>query len=182
MPEFHFDLDEWKPVSRLAGAAWLIFYALFLIYAYTDNSGFLFIDYVNLIVHEGGHFFFSWFGYTITILGGTLGELLVPFLCALYFFFQRETTGFAFSAFWFFENFPYIGTYMADARDQALPLVGSGDHDWDILFGQWGLLEQDRKIGGATRIIGWIGMFAVVAWLANRLRLSVASGKNLSSS
>src|SRR5271170_5878299 len=100
MTEFHFQWEEWKPVSRLAGGAWLVCYALFLIYAFANRPNFLFVDFVNLIIHEGGHFFFSWFGYTITILGGTLGELLVPFLCALYFFFHRETTGFAFSAFW----------------------------------------------------------------------------------
>src|SRR5439155_6406339 len=116
---------EWKLVSRVTGIAWLSFYAIFLLYAFANRSGFLILDYVNLIIHEGGHFFFSWFGNTIMILGGTLGELLVPLLCAIYFFFQRETTGFAFSLFWFFENFPYIGNYMADARSAALPLVGS---------------------------------------------------------
>ena len=73
------------------------------------------------MIHEGGHFFFSWFGETIHILGGTLGELIVPLLCAAYVFWRRETTGFAFSIFWFFENFPYSGTYMADARTRALP-------------------------------------------------------------
>jgi hypothetical protein len=57
---------------------------------------------------------------------------------------------------------------MADARAQELPLVGSRDHDWAILFGQWGLLMQDQKIGGATRAIGWMGMIAVVGWLAWR--------------
>jgi hypothetical protein len=112
----------WRPVSRLGGIAWLGFYALFFLYAFTNRSGFLILDYANLIIHEGGHFFFSWFGETIHILGGTLGELLVPLLCAAYFFFQRETTGFAFSVFWFFENFPYIGAYMADARTSVLPL------------------------------------------------------------
>src|SRR5258707_167384 len=71
-------LGAWKPVSRGAGIAWLCFYALFLLYAFADRSGFLILDYVNLIIHEGGHFFFSWFGNTIMILGGTLGELLVP--------------------------------------------------------------------------------------------------------
>ncbi len=114
-------LGEWKPVSRPTGIAWLCFYALFLLYAFADRSGFLIVDYVNLIIHEGGHFFFSWFGNTIMILGGTIGELLVPLLCAIYFFCQRETTGFAFSTYWLSENFPYIGTYMADARRAALP-------------------------------------------------------------
>jgi hypothetical protein len=157
---------EWKAISRYSGIAWLCFYLLFLAYAAADRSGFLFLDYVNLIVHEGGHFFFSWFGYTITILGGTLAELIVPLLCAAYFFAHRETFGFAFCTFWFFENFPYIGTYMADARAQVLPLVGSGDHDWGILFGQWGMLAQDQKIGGMMRIIGWMGMIGVVGWLS----------------
>src|SRR5713101_8223202 len=159
-------LGEWKPVSRPTGIAWIVFYLLFLLYAASDHSGFLIIDYVNLIIHEGGHFFFSWFGYTIMILGGTLGELLVPFLCAAYFWWRRETTAVAFCSFWFFENFLYIGTYMADARAGVLPLVGSGEHDWGILFGQWGLLLQDTRIGGTARLLGWLGMLAVCAWLA----------------
>ncbi len=165
----------WKPISRVAGIAWLSFYVLFLLYAFADRSGFLFLDYVNLIIHEGGHFFFSWFGNTIMILGGTLGELLVPLLCAIYFFWQRKTTGFAFSSFWFFENFPYIGTYMADARSASLPLVGSEESDWAILFGQWGLLAQDQRIGASMRTLGFLGMLATTAWLAYRLRQDAAS-------
>lgn len=170
---------EWKSVSRYVGISWLSFYALFLVYAAANRSGFLFLDYVNLMAHEAGHFFFSWFGYTIMILGGTLGELIVPLLCAAYFFVQREVTAVAFCGFWFFENFPYIGTYMADAREQALPLVGSGDHDWGILFGQWGLLSYDAKIGGAMRFIGWIGMIACAGWLAWRTYISAPTPKEL---
>jgi hypothetical protein len=169
---------EWKPVSRIAGIFWLCCYALFLIYALTNTTGFLLPDYANLMIHEAGHFFFSWFGNTIMILGGTLGELLVPLLCAVYFFWQRETTGFAFCSFWFFENFPYIGTYMADARTAALPLVGSEESDWTILFGQWGLLPQDQKIGGFMRTLGWLGMLATMAWLAYRLRQDSAAQRN----
>jgi hypothetical protein len=169
---------DWKPVSLAAGIGWLCFYALFLLYALADRSGFLFLDHANLIIHEGGHFFFSWFGETMHILGGTLGELIVPLLCASYFFWQREATGVAFCSFWFFENFPYIGTYMADARTAALPLVGSDESDWTILFGQWGLLAQDQKIGGIMRVLGWLGMIATAAWLAYRVRLDAVSRKN----
>jgi hypothetical protein len=168
MSIFEGRFEEWKPVSRSAGIGWLLFYFLFLIYALADRSKFLFIDFVNLIIHEGGHFFFSWFGYTIMILGGTLGELLVPCLCGIYFFWQREATAAAFCSFWFFENFLYIGTYMADARAEALPLVGSGEHDWATLFGQWGWLLQDEKIGGTTRALGWLGMLVTMVWLGWR--------------
>ena len=177
MALFSEDFPAWKPVSRIAGIAWIVFYLLFLLYAALNHTGFLFLDYVNLIIHEGGHFFFSWFGETVHILGGTLGELIVPLLCASYFFWQRETTGFAFSCIWFFENFLYIGTYMADARTAALPLVGSDEGDWTILFGQWGLLAQDQKIGATMRMLGWMGMLATVAWLTWRVRKD-AQGKN----
>lgn len=169
MSPFMEDVSDWKPVSKPGGIAWIVFYVLFLLYAALDRTGFLIIDYVNLMIHEGGHFFFSWFGHTITILGGTLGELIVPVLCAAYFWWKRETTAVAFCGFWFFENFLYIGTYMADARTSALPLVGSDESDWTILFGQWGLLAKDQQIGSSTRDLGWLGMLAATAWLAYRV-------------
>jgi hypothetical protein len=169
MPLFGDDFADWKPVSRVAGIAWIVFYLLFLLYAATEHTGFLFIDYVNLIIHEGGHFFFSWFGHTIMILGGTLGELIGPLLCAAYFWWKRETTAVAFCSFWFFENFLYIGTYMADSRTAALSLVGSEESDWTILFGQWGVLLRDQQIGGTTRVLGWLGMVATVGWLGWRV-------------
>jgi hypothetical protein len=75
MPVIDDDVPDWVPFSRIAGIAWLVVYLLFLLYAAADRTGFLVIDYVNLIIHESGHFFFSWFGHTIMILGGTLGEL-----------------------------------------------------------------------------------------------------------
>ncbi len=158
--------QDWRALSKRAYTGWLAFFGLFLLYAAADDDGFLLLDYVNLIIHEAGHLFFGWFGYTAGILGGTLGELLVPLLLALYFYWHRHLSGAAFTAFWFFQNFLYIGTYMSDARSVSLPLVGSGDHDWEILFGQWGLLVHDRAIGGATRLLGWFGMLAVVAWFA----------------
>lgn len=166
---------DWQPVSRPVLVAWVAFYCLFLWYAAATRENFLLLDHVNLVVHEAGHFFFGWFGETLGILGGTLGELLVPLLVAVYFFWHRHTTGLAFASFWFFENFLYIGTYMADARSVSLPLVGSGDHDWEILFGQWGLLVQDRAIGGWTRRLGWLGMLASLAWLIWRARAAPAS-------
>ena len=167
MPLFE-DLPDWKPVSRLAGIAWLTVYLLFLLYAVLDRTGFLFVDYVNLMIHEGGHFFFSWFGDTIRILGGTLGELIVPLLCVAAFWWRREPAGVAFCSFWFFENFLYIGTYMSDARTSALPLVGGDESDWTILFTQWNVLVRDQQIGQTMREAGYLGMLATLAWLAYR--------------
>jgi hypothetical protein len=58
---------------------------------------------------------------------------------------------------------------MADARTSALPLVGSEESDWTILFTQWGILTRDQQIGATSRALGWLGMFASVAWLAYRV-------------
>jgi hypothetical protein len=97
--------------------------------------------------------------------------LIVPLLCGLYFFRQRELTAVTFCSFWFFENFLYIGTYMADARTLDLPLVGSGDHDWEFLFTQRGVLQYDQRIGGITRELGWLGMLTVIGWFLWRSKL-----------
>jgi hypothetical protein len=161
--------DHWTRVSRIGGALCLLCYLLFFLYAWRDTSGFLFLDFVNLMIHEAGHLFFAWGGNTIMLLGGTLGELLVPLFCAAFFWFHRQAYGLAFCMFWFFENFLYIGTYMADARTAALPLVNSDESDWTLLFGQWGILTHDQQIGHFMRALGWIGMLAAVGWLAYRL-------------
>ena len=81
-------------------------------------------------MHEGGHNLFGWFGPTLGLWGGTLLQWLVPFLLAAYFFTERQTTGFVFCLFFFFENWLYTATYMADARAQVLPLVTTGDPDF----------------------------------------------------
>lgn len=166
---------NWQPVSQAALIAWLVFYGLFLLHALTDDSGFLLIDHVNLIVHEAGHLLFGWFGPTLGLWGGTLLELLVPLALAVYFVFHRHTTGAAFAAFFLFENLLYIATYMADARAQLLPLItvgdpGAGAHDWFNIFARLGLLQQDTLIAGLVRTAGWVGMLGTVAWLVRRAK------------
>src|ERR1700691_4416075 len=167
-------LDEpWKPISCPALVGWLIFYVAFLSYAFSAHGGFLFIDSANLVVHEGGHNLFSWFGPTLCLWGGTLLQWLVPFLLAVYFFTQRETSGFVFCLFFFFENWLYTATYMADARAMVLPLVTTGDpefaeHDFHAIFSSLGVLDYDTKIGMAVRLLGWCGMIAVVIWFARQ--------------
>ena len=167
--------DEWQTISRLAIASWLAFYCLFLIYAFRMDGGYLFIDSANLVVHEGGHMLFSWFGQTLCLWGGTILQWTVPFLLAAYFFYQRQVAAFVFCLFFFFENWLYTATYMADARAMVLPLVTAGDsdyieHDWNTIFSHLGLLPYDTKIAAVVRTLGWCGMLTCVVWLAIRAR------------
>lgn len=169
--------EDWQPVSKLALIAWLAFYALFLVHALTDRDGFLLIDNANLITHEAGHLLFGWLGQTPGLWGGTLLQLLVPLALAVHFAFQRHTAGTVFALFFFFENFLYIATYMADARRQILPLVTTGGgeavgHDWFLIFSQLGLLRYDTTIAGLVRALGWLGMLATPVWLVKQARQS----------
>ena len=100
---------------------------------------------------------------------------MVPLLLAAYFFRERQPAAFAFCLFFFFENWLYTATYMADARALALPLVTTGDpdfveHDWRTIFTSLGLLQYDTLIAGIVRVMGWCGMLACVGWLAARSR------------
>ena len=179
LDELGFD-EPWKHVSRPALGAWIVFYAAFLAYALLARGGFLFIDSANLIVHEGGHSLFGWFGPMIGLWGGTLLQWLVPFLLAVYFFTQRETAGFVFCLFFFFENWLYTATYMADARAMALPLVTTDDpefarHDFNAIFSSLGVLDYDTTIAAVVRVVGWCGMIAVVIWFARQRTGSKAS-------
>ncbi|MGI9102941.1 MAG: hypothetical protein ACR2IF_10920 [Terriglobales bacterium] len=168
--------SPWQPLGRQAVIAWLIAYALFLLYAARSASQYLFIDNANLVVHEAGHLLVGWTGnQTLTIWGGSLLQWAVPLLLAAWFFGQRQIAGYALCLFLFFENLLYSATYMADARAMVLPLVTVGDadnagHDWNYIFSTLGLLDYDSRIAAFVRLVGWAGMIAVMLWLALRLR------------
>jgi hypothetical protein len=167
--------EEWRPTPQWSLGAWLGFYVLFLIYAFRMHGGYLFIDSANLVVHESGHLLFSWCGQTLCLWGGTILQWAVPFLLAAYFFYQRQTAAFIFCLFFFFENWLYTATYMADARAMVLPLVTTGDpdfveHDWHTIFTSLGVLPYDTAIAAVVRTIGWSGMLSCVGWLATRFR------------
>jgi len=170
-------LDQrWKPISHAAIVAWLVFYIGFLAYAFSAHGAGLLIDNANLVVHEGGHNLFGWFGPTLGLWGGTLLQWLVPFLLAAYFFSRRQVAGFVFCLFFFFENWLYTATYMADARAQQLPLVTTGDpdfveHDFHAIFSSLGVLNYDTTIATVVRLLGWCGMLACVVWLGWRWKL-----------
>jgi hypothetical protein len=162
--------NDWDPIPRWALVAWSGFYSLFLYQAARGNGFLLLMDGVFVPIHEGGHLLFRFFGEFLNIAGGTLLQLGVPVALATYFLFQRQAQGVACCMFFFFEQFLPIATYMADARAQDLPLltIGDGDyviHDWNYLFGKFGMLQHDVQVAGAVRFLGWIGMLSVVGWL-----------------
>ena len=166
---------DWLPVSKYVVIAWLIFFAWFFITFWTGRGFLMLFINVNLIVHEAGHLLFSYTGSQfLTAAGGSLFQLFVPAALCFHFAYLRQPYGTAFTAFVLFQNFLYVGKYMADARAQVIPLVsvGGGDaqHDFAYIFSTLGLLPHDTKIGGLVRFVGWVGMLGAMAWLWMRYR------------
>ena len=163
--------EGWEPVSSWALRAWILFYGIVFIGAVRGGGPARWFDLVLVPVHEGGHLLFGWFGNEwLTVAGGTLLQLFVPLALAVYFAFRRQISGAACCAFFFFEQFLPVATYMADSRSQSLTYVTVGDpdlaqHDWFYLFSHAGVLDHDIQIGGAVRAAGWLGVLGVVAWV-----------------
>lgn len=155
-------VDTWRltriPVLVLLG--W--FTASHLVF----GSTWVFIDNVNLLLHEGGHVLFSWAGDALHALGGTLGQLMFPAAFAAYFFFgRRERFAAVACVWWFGENFIGIARYMNDAAPQELPLVGGSVHDWNFLLRRWDLLPHANEIASAVWYLGAAIMLGTLALL-----------------
>lgn len=155
---------DWTEVSLPALAGGTVAAVAFMIYALADTDGFLFLDYVNLPFHEFGHLFFGIFGDMAGVWGGTLMQMGIPAGILLYFLVKKETGGVFFSAFWLGENLLNIAVYISDARTLALPLVGGGEHDWNIILGHFRMLTHDHAIAGAVKLSGWLIMTASTVW------------------
>ncbi len=149
-------------VPALALGVWTI------VLARTENP-FSIIHWVNIPFHEAGHVLLMPFGRTLHILGGTLGQLAVPAILAGYFLLKQRGPFSAAVCFWWFgENIVDSSFYMADARALKLDLIGGGEHDWNNLFYDFGLLGEDSValVSTLTHHVGVALMLLAIAWMA----------------
>lgn len=165
--------EGWQRVPLAAVIVAGAFYGLFLLQAAKGSGPLLMMDLVFIPIHEGGHLLFRFFGEFLAVAGGTLLQLGVPLMLATFFIFQRQVMGTTFCLFFFFEQLLPISVYMADARAQELQLITVGDsddviHDWNYLFGRFGVLDHDTQIAHVVRVLGWLGMIATVGWMVWR--------------
>jgi hypothetical protein len=123
------------------------------------------LDDLNLAVHEAGHLVFSAFGETLTILGGSAFQVIVPLAFVGYFARTKQRYAASVTMSWVGVNLLNVARYIGDARAQELPLLGGEDsiHDWWYLLINRDLLPQD------TVIARWVHFFGVVAFLTSVL-------------
>ncbi|MDP2875286.1 MAG: hypothetical protein Q8O00_03820 [Holophaga sp.] len=161
--------SPWEKVTLPKLLSALTVVALVLLVYVTSEEGWVpVLDSLNLVFHEAGHPLFSPFGETLHFLGGTLMQLLVPAAVVVSCWYKRQAVGAALAGVWFFQNGFNIARSIADAREQILPLVGGGEHDWATLLGRWGVLAKDLVYAATVRRLAWVGITVCCAWLVWR--------------
>lgn len=126
-----------------------------------------FIDAVNLIFHEAGHALTIFFPPLITALSGSLLQILVPVVLALYFYQRGELLSVNLLCLWVAQNVQNVSVYVRDALPMNLTLLG-GDyvtHDWNFILGQLGLLRQSAFIADCLLLICYLIMVFSTAWI-----------------
>jgi len=132
-----------------------------------------FLHLVNLPFHEAGHIFFKPFGRVITSLGGSLAQLLMPFICMLVLLLNtRDTFGASVTFWWVGQNFIDMAPYINDARSLSLPLIGGnfgysspyGFHDWEFILTETGLLQYDHFLARLSHVTGSVIIVASFIW------------------
>ena len=81
------------------------------------NESFLHLP--DLVFHEAGHIIFLPFGRFMTVLGGSLLQVLIPVIAVVAFVRQEEPFGAAICAWWAGQNLVDLAPYIADARGAA---------------------------------------------------------------
>lgn len=129
-----------------------------------------FLDLPNLIFHEAGHFVFAPFGRFMTVLGGSLLQILIPLIVAGAFVRERQLFNAGLGTWWAGQNMLDVAVYMADARALRLVLLGGKTgaevegHDWEYLLTALGVIHRDRVIGLWTHYLGALVMVASIAF------------------
>jgi len=135
-----------------------IFFAVNYDYPFPLGIVHFFIDNFLLIVHEAGHTFLGIFGSRfITILGGSLFQILLPLMILAFCWVNRKYIGMQFSLCLVGYSWLDVAGYAADGGARQLPLIGGlgkEAHDWYNLLVRMNALEHDITFGIAFMGIG----------------------------
>lgn len=149
-----------------------IFFSISYSFPFPVNVEKFFLNNFLLIVHEAGHTFFSIFGSRIiTILGGSLNEILLPMLIVIFTIFNRFIKATQFSLYLLGSAWFSVAFYAADGGQRQLPLIGNlgkESHDWYNLLYHFDMLESDMEIALAFVTIGiiiYLAALLVPFWL-----------------
>ena len=152
--------ERWWQGDWVRFIAALVASVYFLYYANTA-SDWHFIDNLDLIVHEAGHWIFLPFGEFMHVLGGSLFQCVFPLIYVAYFYLRRYYFSGSMLLFWTGANLVNVSVYAADAQAMALPLLGGDSvmHDWNWLLVNTRTIQYTPQI--ASCIFG-LGLMTII--------------------
>ena len=137
----------------------------------TNEIGASFMHRVNLVFHEAGHVIFRPFGEFMTVLGGSLAQLLMPAIVAgVLVVKNHDNFGASIGLWWFGQSMKDLAPYINDAHDLQLQLLTGHSqdvpetHDWANILLDLGLIFREKKIARVDDIIGSLIILLALAW------------------
>jgi hypothetical protein len=118
------------------------------------------------------------FGEWLTVLGGTLGQLLMPAIMLFALLVKNRDPFGASVALWLLGvSLLDVAPYMFDAFDPQLMLLSGrtgeeGGHDWIYLFNSLELLPRAHLIGNLTHKLGALVILLALVWGVRSLQHS----------
>jgi len=145
-----------------------------------------FMHLVVLPVHEAGHVLFIPFGRFMTVLGGSLAQVLMPLALMGAFVYglggsRRDNFAASLMLWWAAVSIIDLAPYIWDAFDPKMMLLDgktgaeSDGHDWQNILGDLGLIKRAHLIAGIAHKLGLIVMLLAYAWGAALLYLQLQS-------
>jgi hypothetical protein len=161
--ELHDDIQRRLTVSKAAGALFLI--AVWGWFALVKDDQTPIFVYLNIAVHESGHVLFRPFGELTMLLMGSGLEVFFPLAAgAVFLLRKRDVVAAAVCWGWAASALASAATYIADADDGRLALLGAtgpdAAGDWERILGQ----EFFDKVYLADSIAGTVRTFGYVLW------------------
>lgn len=187
--EFFFPERKRDPALALVGRAVLLvavaaygwrFHRLTMLELSETTSA---LHSVHLVIHEAGHVIFSFFGQFMHVLGGSLLQVLMPFIWFVAArFWGRDAFAGALCLWLMGHSLVDVAPYINDARSLQLQLLGGGTgqeiegHDWEYLLTELNLLHKDVYISRWVLRAGRWVMALSLLWAAAVL---VVQGRRL---
>jgi hypothetical protein len=173
------DIEHRLTVYRAAGAQILI--AVWGWFALVKNDQTPIFVYLNIAVHESGHVLFRPFGELTMLIMGSGFEVLFPFAVGVVFLVRkRDLVSTAVSWGWSASALASAATYIADADDGRLALLGATGPDtagdWERILGEqfFDKMYLADPIAAKVRTVGfvlWFVALGLAAWVIIRGRL-----------
>lgn len=130
---------------------------------------FFLIDTMDLILHEGGHTIFGLFGWRfLTILGGSLMAILIPFLLFLTAWNKKQKILAQACLFQMGYSTFVSAVYCADAYYKVLPLIGNDEskagHDYANMLSHFYIVDKHMEVAWVIFSFGLFFLIMSLTW------------------